>query len=550
MRYVLLLTLLAALALAAPGAGKSAPKSRQQICVGNGPTCFPTLAAALAAAHDGDTVHLGSGVYAGGVTIDASINLVGAGAGRTIIEGGGPVLTIGVAGEPDNDRLNVSISGVTVTGGVATSRWTPDGTSTSGAVGGGVEIPSDFGGSGTIGATVTIRDSAITGNRATPSTADDSGDPSCPGGDCPSAQAFGGGVDDVGNLTLIDTLVSDNVAGGPVASEAEGGGIGTATNGGPGALTLIDSTVTNNQASVSAPNGQFAEGGGIEVQDGETFDVQNSTISDNTAGVSNNYPTGVNMNADSGGIHIGGFGSATIENSRITDNTVSADDPSGFPGAFDAGLSDGLNDFGAGGQTLVLQNTVISHNHTIANVASSDNGPSDSAVEIDGQAIVSNTTISDNDTTVTSHDGSAAALGAFFAFDGDTGSIVIADSRITNNTVTASTETGPATIEGAGLTNGAALELHNVKISGNSAHATGADGSFVQGGGIWNGQPFGPDGNPTPQLSLESTEVTHNLLTGGPGVALQGGGLFTVGFPLTLDNSSISHNAPDDCAGC
>src|SRR5215475_13412784 len=97
MRYVLLLLLLAAVALAAPAAGESAPGPKpKQICVGNGPSCFPTLAAAIAAANDGDTLKLDPGTYAGGVSVDKSIHLVGAGAHQTILSGGGPVLTIGV----------------------------------------------------------------------------------------------------------------------------------------------------------------------------------------------------------------------------------------------------------------------------------------------------------------------------------------------------------------------------------------------------------------------------------------------------------------------
>lgn len=537
----------AALALAVAGSAAAAPHRAGVLCVGHGPKCSPTLAAALAAAHDGDTVQLGPGTYAGGVTIDKSIDLVGAGAGKTIITGGGPVLSIGVNGSANNDQLQVSIKGVTVTGGVTNSAWNPDGMTTVVAAGGGIDIPGDFSDTGTIGATVTIRDSAITGNRAAPTTTADSGDP-CPGGDCPFSLAVGGGIVDVGRLTLIDTLVSDNVAGGPVASEGQGGGIWTATDGGPGALTLIDSTVSHNQASVSPPNGQHAVGAGIMVQDGEALDVQNSTVSDNTASVKSNYPTGVNMLAYAAGIHIGGFGSATIENSQITGNTASVDDPAGFPNAFDAGMLEGDNC--ACGETFVLQNTVISHNHTIANVASSDNGPTDSALEIDGPATVSGATISDNNTTITSHHGSASALGTFFAFDYDSGTIVMSDSKIVDNVVTATTHTGAATIQGGGLTNGAGLELHNVQISGNSAHAMGGAGSYAQGGGIWNGQPFGPDGSPTPQLTLDNSQVTGNALDGGPGVLLQGGGLFTDGFLPTLNNSDISNNRPDDCAGC
>ena len=59
---------------------------------------YTQLAPALGAAHDGDTIRLGPGTYDGGVTIDVSVKLAGAGAGRTIISGGGPVLTIGEFG--------------------------------------------------------------------------------------------------------------------------------------------------------------------------------------------------------------------------------------------------------------------------------------------------------------------------------------------------------------------------------------------------------------------------------------------------------------------
>ena len=58
---------------------------------------------ALAAAHRGDTITIGPGTYAGGVTIDVSVKLV-AGSGATIISGGGPVLTIGVADAPASRR--------------------------------------------------------------------------------------------------------------------------------------------------------------------------------------------------------------------------------------------------------------------------------------------------------------------------------------------------------------------------------------------------------------------------------------------------------------
>jgi hypothetical protein len=534
-RYLAVASLVAA--CVAGGAAAHA-RAATTLCVGSGKGCYQALQPAFDAAHDGDTIKIGPGTFDGGVTVDASVRIVGAGAGKTIIKGGGPVLTIG-KGEADADKLNVSISGVTVTGGVTNS--VPGGPGPFIAGGGGIDIPSS---QSTVGATVTIRDTVITGNRATPTSTVDSGE-ACPGGgDCPFADGFGGGIVDVGRLTLIDTVVSDNVAGGGVASNADGGGIWTATFGGPGALTLIDSTVTGNKASVTAPNGRFASGGGIKVQDGEAFVVRDSTVSDNLASVSNTYPEDVGMLVDAGGIHIGGVGTASIEGTRITGNTTSADDPGTTVGAIDAALDVGFSDFCACGQTLDLRNSVISDNHAITNAASTDNGPDGSAVEIDNQATVSDTRIDDNTATVTTQ-GSAGALGAFLAFDNDAGSIVVSDSAIDGNTVTTSSKTGPATIQGGGLTNSGSLALRNVEIKGNSADAEGNSG-FARGGGLWNGQVF-PS---SPQLTLDNTSVTKNVLTGSTGVTLQGGGLFTLGFPITLTNSRIEQNVPDQCFGC
>ena len=108
---------LAALAFGLAASGGSHAASTH--CVG-GTHCYSTLQAAVNAAHNGDTIRIDSGTFAGGVTITSSVNLVGAGAKKTTISGGGPVLTIGAifaATEP-----TVSIDGVTITDGVTTSR--------------------------------------------------------------------------------------------------------------------------------------------------------------------------------------------------------------------------------------------------------------------------------------------------------------------------------------------------------------------------------------------------------------------------------------------
>jgi hypothetical protein len=537
MRPIAIAACVVAAVAATTALSTSAASAATTLCVGSKHGCYTTIQPAVNAAHDGDTILIAPGTYPGGVTVGVSVTIVGAGAGSTIIRGGGPVLTLGVTGAANPPTI--SISGVTVTGGVATG----DGSVTFVGLGGGVRIPGST--ANTAGATVTIRNSVITGNRATPSTTVDSGEP-CGSANCPFAGGFGGGIADIGKLTLINTIVSNNTAGGGPASNAGGGGIWTATNGGAGALTLINSVVTGNSATVSAPNGRFVSGGGIEVQDGEAFTVTNSVISNNTGSLTSSYPSGVDSFADSGGIHIGGLGTATIQGSRITGNVVSANDPAAPTGAGSSALGVGFSDFCVCGQTLVLKDTVISGNRT---TAVGGNGTfAGNVVEIDVPATVTNTAVIGNSVAVTSQTGDAFAGGAVFAFDNESQPVVVKNGVISGNTVRASSSTGRATVQGAGLINGGGLELHNVLITSNSGSATGQSG-FAEGGGIWNGEPFGP-GGPAPSLLLENTAVLGNAVTGSPGLTVQGGGVFTAGFPITQHNSLIARNAPDQCFGC
>ena len=144
---------------------------------------YTQLGPALAAAHRGDTITIGPGTYAGGLTIDVSVKLVGAGSGATIISGGGPVPTIGVADAPSEPT--VTIEGVTVTGGVTVGNLTRS------AVGAAASIPRAAGPS--TGATVTIRNSVIRGNSVAPRVAVESDDPCCL-----FADSGGGGIPTMG----------------------------------------------------------------------------------------------------------------------------------------------------------------------------------------------------------------------------------------------------------------------------------------------------------------------------------------------------------------
>jgi len=509
--------------LAVVPAALSAPKA---LCVG-GPGCYPTLQAAVAAANDGDTIRVNAGTFAGGVTIAKSVKLVGAGASATVIAGGGPVLTIGVfhaASEP-----TVSISGVTITGGVTTSSF---GSGGSRAAGGGVQIPANADCSG--GATVTITDSVITNNTAAPSAGGTDVAP-CPGSHTVYSLAAGGGIYNAGELTLVRTTVSANTAGGPTASNAWGGGILSTPQG--GSLTILDSVVRDNQAAVVDPNGVQATGAGILAQTGD-FVVKNSLVIGNSAKLTSAKGSvdGV-FQANAGGI--GCDRSADITGTRIDGNVATVSDANGEPAAFDSGMG-----CGSSGGTLSLKNSSVSNNRVIANVAdTTDSGPDGTALEFDDAAVVTNTVVQGNAAVVKTAGGLAAAQGA--VLDLAAATVTINNAVVAGNTMSATNASGPAQVFGGGIANAGALALKNVAVTGNTGTATGAGGT-AQGGGIWNGSLFGS----TPSLlSLENTAVSGNRLGGSGSVVVQGAGIYSLGFGVSLKNAAVAHNTPDQCFG-
>ena len=244
----------AAFAASAFGAGSAFAAT---LCVGAQAGCFAQIQPALHAAHDGDTIAVGAGTFAGGITIDKSVSLQGAGASATVISGGGPVVAIVRDVAPD--LMRVSIDGVTITGGVNTSTPAQEVT-----FGGGVLIATSqldhppFNGTG---ATVTISNSVITGNTVSSSAV-------IPPGFCgPRACAFsnGGGIDNGGALTLTNTRVTNNTAGSTpslvsAATDASAGGI---ANRFASTLVMRNSVVSDNRAAVNSNAANHAAGGGI-----------------------------------------------------------------------------------------------------------------------------------------------------------------------------------------------------------------------------------------------------------------------------------------------
>jgi hypothetical protein len=544
---ILSLVLLTSLSSLAPADAQAHPSGAgvdaKTLCVG-GPHCFATIQAAVNAASDGDTIRIGPGRFAGGVTIDRSVTLIGVAAAATRIAGGGPVLTIGST----TATPTVTLSDLTITGGDTSTdpqapRCGPDLTTCGPgypgvtALGGGIEAFA--------GTNVTILDSVITGNRAVPDGSVPSVVATCPG-DVPCRASFGdaAGIDDWGAMTLIGTTVSDNQA---AADQSDGGGIVVEAG---ASLSLLGSLVSRNFASAVPPVGRVAAGGGIYVDGGGTLTVNHSSVDSNTVSLANSiaspYPEsdeGTDQeNAEPGGIFLSDRSTAAIRNSTLDRNAVAVNTPLGQAFGADAALC------ACGDVPLTIANTQIDGNTLTVHTLSSDaNGPSGpAAFEADANATITDTRVAGNTASVTATTGDAAVVGAVGFFFGGTVTPTMTNSQIVENRSSANAPEGAATVQGAGITNNGPLGLTNDRVSANTGSADGQSG-FAEGGGIWNGLLFG---GPTSPLTLRDTAVTGNKLTGSAGVTLQGAGIYTLGFPTTLTNSIVSSNDPDQCDGC
>jgi hypothetical protein len=538
---------LLAVVAAAVGSGQASAATLTVCPIG---CAFTQIGPAVAAAKNGDTISIAAGTYTGGFTVNVSVKLDGAGAGRTIISGGGPVITIGqifAASEP-----TVSIDGVTITGGV--TRSSPESVPCTGkegvrAAGGGIEVPpstdfsggacNDFGG----GATVTISNSVITGNQVAPSDTV----PFAPCGGCPVAWAFGGGIDTSGSLTLANTTVSDNrigsASGLPTPARfAEGAGIFS----GRGDMTISNSGISGNQAAVS-PHGVIADAAGIAFNTdtagiaGGTFTMSNSSVTNNSATVSSDFFFGF---VPSAGIHIkGGAESASISNSTISGNAATVTNSFGGASINSGGLSIDI----CPPAPCALSNDAISDNSVSASTLPDSFGDAEGhsgAGEFGGT--LSNVRITGNSVDVSSAAGNATALGGASVFDGGT----ISNSLIGNNHIQVSAPAGSVDVSGGGLDVFGATTLRNSTVSRNTVDASGASGN-ARGGGIADiAFPFGPNGPPGGPLALQKSNVTDNTLSGNAAILRQGGGIFAQNEPVTLTNSLISQNTPDQCFGC
>jgi hypothetical protein len=479
------------------------PAAAGTVCVGPKGGCFAQLRPAIAAAADGDTITVAPGTYAGGITINKSIRLQGAGAGSTVIKGGGPVMTIFRA--TDSDQLNVTIDGVTVTGGVNSTEPDPEVT-----FGGGIWIPTSqldhppFNGTG---ATVAITNSEITGNVVTSNSA-------VPAGFCgPRACGFnsGGGIDNGGALTLTNTRVTNNTAGSSsattsAASDPNSGGI---DNRFASTLALHHSIVSGNHVLANSPIASSASAGGIG-SPGE-LDVEDSVVSDNTVEYTGALVDDAAQAGFAGGILVDQLGffphdSATIRNTQITRNSVVATNTAA--NTFAAGFGGGVVAFGpALFDHVQLTGNTLQVNG--AGIAIGDGG----GMEVDAPVTMRDSVVAHNNLSAQGQGGALGFGGGLAMFGGD---LTLERTVVVANSVSATGAVAPQGFPGGAL-----------------------------GGGISNGGPDIPPAN----LTLTDSVVNGNSLSASTGYVVQGGGVFNAGA-ITRTHTVIAGNKPDDCFGC
>jgi putative cofactor-binding repeat protein len=393
---------------------------------------YTQIQPAVDAASPGDTILVGPGTYAGGIVIATALTLSGAGAGATVISGGGPVISVSAS--------PVTIRGVSLTGGSA---------------------PADGGGILNTG-TLTVQDATVAHNTA--------------GGN-------GGGIANDGSaspvgppasLTLRQVTITGN------ESSTDGGGIynafrtataqvsgstirgnTTALEGG-GVANEAHATLTLTSDAVSA-NSAGDEGGGIADLDFAPATVSGTTVDRNTAA------------GGGGGISVAEGGSLTMANGEINGNSAPGEPGGGVSvdGVYQhenstatitgTSINGNAADTG-GGVELSLAVVTLTNDAVNANTATTAGGGI--ANDPDAQLTLGDTSVTHNTTA------------------GDGGGISnVAAAALTNDSVNANTAAG----NGGGVYNGTG-QIGLVQVTGTmtlNPNTSVSRNQAAAGGGIY-----------------------------------------------------------------
>jgi hypothetical protein len=283
-----------------------------------------SLQAEIAAAKNGDTIVFapsmdGQTIHTGLFDITKNLTIQGPGAGHLTINPGGVVQTVrGRRVFKIENNVNVTLSGLTITGGNSNAAFDPT-----------LFHPYDGKGGGILNlGTLTVLGCNVSGNFA----------------NYAHGYGYGAGIYNAGTLTISNSTISGNSAGYVIdmgGTAGLGGGIYNA-----GTLTISASTLSGNIAFW---------GGGIF--NAGTLMLSASTLSGNVAhsvgGAIDNYGT-YGLPGNGGNFYPpGGPGTLTVDGCTITGNKASLNGGGIFNAATYAGTSPG---------TLTVKNSVFSGN--------------------------------------------------------------------------------------------------------------------------------------------------------------------------------------------
>ncbi|EMI28449.1 choice-of-anchor Q domain-containing protein [Rhodopirellula europaea] len=321
-----------------------------------------------------------------------------------------------------------------------------------------------------------------------------------------SAAREGGGLwNDQGTMTVVGTLISENVASGGAADDG-GGGIfnnggtllvsratismnaanGVAGSGGGvlsvgGQATISDSTLTGNVANRA--------GGGIEVAGGTLTELTDTDLIDNVAG-----PDGSAAPGNGGGLHVTGGGDTTITGGDVRSNfaaleggglwngsgtmTVDGTTIRGNVASGDAADDGGGGIFNNGG-TLIVTGAMIT-----SNAADGISGSGGGVLNLGGTATISDTAITGNVANragggIESTSDSTTTL-TNVSLDGNNAGVAVPGAALSDSLLAYSFDGSGTSATPQGTAAGAP-ELNFIANGGAAADLRGGPGSGVSG---------------------------------------------------------------------
>lgn len=443
----------------------------------------------------------------GDLDIKAPTTIQGAGAVTTTVDAEGHDRVFDIVA-----NVAVTISGLTIRGGIAPSLLTGGGIQSIGPLTLSGDIvtdnsANDGGGVSTAGAALTVLGSAISHNHA-------AGFPSGTGGGVLVENANG-------TASITGSLIADNTAG-------EGGGVWVEDG---SSLVAVQSSIEGNTASVIGGGGVYNQGDLTltDVSLGGNTAVQGAGVYSQPSGAGTATLTRVLVSGNtaiSPGVTGGGIlneGPMTVAQSTVSANTAGSTASGG------SGTGGGIKNVGVSGKTLAITESTI-----VGNTAKDGDGLYNSSA---GEATLTNTTVTDNGENSTQgqgggiyNDSTSAMSLANVTLTGNEASFTAGDGgNLYNANATASALTAKDTIIANPLTSGNCNDTNKPTSLGNNL---GFDPNgdthpcFSPGGGNVFGDPvLGPlqnNGGPTQTEAIPKTSAALDAGAGCPTIDQRG----------------------------